>query len=180
MAPTSTHAALPVILPPTQTVPPTRAPSETQAPTATATPSKPAVLQDVEISTSKYGNDNIRNILPDFPIGEQTLGGVRFTIPASSNKISTQCQSHPDWPVAVQIMTGDVPAPRALFLLINAGYTSGFAGQVIGGIQVNFSDGSRLYFGLTLGQNIREWRIQSTGAVVTTSGSSGFDMAHAG
>jgi hypothetical protein len=153
---------------PNSPTPRSPSPTLTATETPTLTPSATPGLRDIAVSVAGSGNDNIDSLFPGFATGERTLGGVRFVIPASANKVTTHCE--PDLPTAVQISTGDVPRPETLFVLINAGNTSANdTGKAIGGIQANFADGERQSYGLVLGFNVREWRISVEGTVTTAS-----------
>jgi len=147
---------------------PSREPSQTPTPMPTALPT--SKLRDLAVSLAGYGNDDLQQLFPGMATGDLDFGGVRFSIPSSNNKVTTRCALHPELPAAIEIPVGDIARPEVVFVLINAGSTAGNSvGQTIGGIQANFADGERQYYGLTLGFNIREWRIDAPGTVGTAS-----------
>ena len=90
-------------------------------------------------------------------------------IPKNSNKLSTKCASPEDWPNEFTVNTDNIVHAEAIFLLINAGYTSGYQDKRIGVIDVSFDNGKLFSYYLGLGYNIREWNIQAADAVSTIS-----------
>lgn len=150
----------------------------TPTPTHTPTPTTPPLppLRDIPVSIVTLANDDVRNILPDFPVGDQTLGGVRFSIPDLQNKASSQCEDRPgwpvkftDWPTEFEVSLNNIQNPETIYILINAGYSAGHVGKQVGTIQVNFADKSSHLYDLIVGRNIRDWNYESEPAVKTIS-----------
>lgn len=122
-------------------------------------------LRYIPIPITKWGNDNIQEILPKVERGEVVHNGVKFLIPEQDNKVSTECGNLLDWPTKISIDTGLVKRAENIYFLINAGYTQSFAGKKIGTIEVNYRDSQIFNYDLTLGENIREWRFEVEGTV---------------
>lgn len=78
----------------------------------------------------------------------------------------------------VYLASGDKPAtftasyknPSAVYLLLNTSYTfANYAGNKAGQVTLTYSDGSTESTDLTIGVNIREWRVGAGSAVVGTT-----------
>jgi hypothetical protein len=136
-------------------------------PTVTSTPA-PLPIQNIPIGINSLATDNIQDILPGFPMGEQIFGGVKFIIPTQNNKVSSECTNYPEWPAEFFIPV-NLSNPEEVYILLNAGYTGDYEGKNIGRINMNFADGQKWSYNLVLGQNIREWRIYAETTVGTTS-----------
>ena len=103
-------------------------------------------------------------------MGDQILGGVRFLIAEQENKVNTQCGGpFSDWPTEFVVPLDDIARPETIYILMNAGRTTGSPSKQIGVIGVDFADGRSLSYDLVLGENIREWRFQAEGTVGTAS-----------
>lgn len=160
---TSTHTPVPptatLTLAPTSTPEPTATPEPTPVPPPTATPTTTPLppLRDVAIVFT--GNDDIRTLLPEFTTGERVFNGVRFSIPETANKLSSECEENSDWPLDLIIPLGEgVARPETVYILLNAGFTTDQQGIGIGTIELTFADrASPASYQLVLGQNIREW-----------------------
>jgi serine/threonine protein kinase len=139
------------------------------AATIPAPPATSLSLRDFPISFEGLANDDVSRIFPNLPLGELSFGGVQFTIPGQNNKASSQCSSSLGWPTEFQISTDEIQRPESVHILINAGNTRGFSGIRIGTIELLFSDKSSLTYALTIGENIREWRIEADGVVGTST-----------
>ena len=153
---------------PTFTLSPTA--TATRTPTPTTLPT--TQLRSIPISLEPFGNDDIRDILPSFPVDYVTLGRVKFLIARQNNKISTQCNviGQKEWPTGITVSVGTISHPETIYLLINAGYAhTRYAAAQIGLVVLEFGNGNLLRFPLILGQNIREWKIADPGAVTTTT-----------
>ncbi len=130
---------------------------------------------DIPIPTNSVATQPIREILPEFPIGEQTLAGVFFRAD-EKGKVTTQCQATTDESVNHGLAPTEITIPvqnlaniTQVFLLLNAGFTTGFANQPVGSLTLVYSDGSRLQQALVLNMNVREWGINTPGMVTTLS-----------
>lgn len=143
----------------------------------------PEGSQYVPVPISMAGNDDIQDIFPEFKVGRQTFGDVPFVIGAHNNKATSECLIRPglkDWPSELTVLTNGISDPMAIYILINAGYTSGYQNHKIGVIELHFTNGNMLFYDLILGQNIREWRIEHSNVdsdVVTTLSNSYVERA---
>jgi hypothetical protein len=127
------------------------------------------VPQDIPVPL--VGNDNIQGLLPQFATGERVFDGVRFEIGEPPNKLSTQCDANRDWPEEVTIAVRDgVANVQEVFLLLNAGYTAGAEGKVIGQIELVFADrASPPAYALVLGENVRNWLLDPAPGPATST-----------
>ena len=98
------------------------------------------------------------------PSGQATLGGHAFDL-TSGNLLQLPTASGTS-----QSYTGSYPNVTAVYLLLNTFNTSWFyQGAVVGTVVLTFSDGTTQSTDLTVGGNIREWRVGAAGTVNTLS-----------
>lgn len=94
------------------------------------------------------------------PSGQALLGGHTFDLSGGNLLQLANGQS--------VSFAGSYPNTKGAFLLLNTSNTySFFTGSVVGQVVLTFSDGTTQSTDLTVGTNIREWRI-SAGATVNT------------
>src|SRR5262249_17386466 len=106
---------------------------------ATALPSGSA--NEIPISLASFGSDNIRDSLPDFPVGEQQFGGVQFLIPETHNTIQTYSAKRPNLPTAFRIPLSPAAHADSVYILLNSGHSYSYAeNKVIGRVGLHFGD----------------------------------------
>lgn len=94
------------------------------------------------------------------PTGQALLGGHAFDLTAGNFILLANGQS--------VSFTGSYPGVKGAYLLLNSSNTySYYANSVVGHVVLTFSDGTTQATALTVGTNLREWRI-GAGATVST------------
>lgn len=94
------------------------------------------------------------------PTGQALLGGHTFDLTAGNFMLLANGQS--------VSFTGSYPGAKGAYLLLNSSNTySYYTGSVVGQVVLTFSDGTTQATALTVGTNLREWRI-GAGATVST------------
>lgn len=142
-----------------------------------ATPTPPPSPAYVPLSIEAYANDNIQDLFSDFPSGRVVVKGVTFEIPASKNKVSTQCELSSDpvinslWPREVTIPTDEFYGLQAAYIVITGGYVSvSTRGKSVGEIVFQFTNGTTYSYELISGLNIRDWNYRSSDSVSELTG----------
>lgn len=124
-------------------------------------------VEHFPISLTAIANQSVTDLLPNFPTGNQIFNDVSFNIEPLS-KVSTQCRATPDEtidngtnPETISITIGR--KVDAVHLLLNAGFTTAeMDGQIIGMVRlIAFNKETVIEVPLILGENIREWGINS-------------------
>jgi hypothetical protein len=94
------------------------------------------------------------------PTGQAVLGGHTFDLTAGNLIVVANGQS--------LSFTGSFAGAKGAYLLLNSSNTySWYTGSVVGQVVLTFSDGTTQATDLTIGTNLREWRI-GAGATVNT------------
>ncbi len=84
------------------------------------------------------------------------------------SKATTQCRFARNSPTQIDIQNINIHKPAEVYILLQAGWAlKSHSGKQIGEIVLGFSDGSSLRTSLTLGKNIRDWRLGNPAAVTT-------------
>jgi hypothetical protein len=98
------------------------------------------------------------------PSGQAMLGGHKFDLTSGT------LLQLPTATATSQGFTGSYPGTTAVYLLLNTFNTNFFyQGAVVGNVVLTFSDGTTQSTDLTVGGNIREWRIGAASTVNTLS-----------
>ncbi len=148
----------------TEEIPPTEAP--TMEPTTAPEPTAVVVaLSNATVSLGAYATQSILELLPEFPLGEQEFGGVKFLID-DPGKVGTQTQSTPDEavdhglaPETLAIPVGPFTQAETVYVLMNVGFGVGAENKEIGALQLAFEDGRTYDVPLIMNSNIREWGV---------------------
>jgi hypothetical protein len=106
------------------------------------------------------------------PSGQALLGGHTFDLTAGNLILLANGQN--------VSFTGSFAGAKGAYLLLNSSNTySYYAGSVVGQVVLTFSDGTTQATDLTVGTNLREWRI-GAGATVSTLATTGAAQVWAG
>jgi hypothetical protein len=107
------------------------------------------------------------------PTGQAPLGGHTFDLTAGNLIMLANGQS--------VSFTGSYAGAKGAYLLVNTSNTYSFyTGMVIGKVVLTFSDATTLSTDLTVGSNIREWRIGAGATANTVVPGAGSTQAWAG
>jgi hypothetical protein len=106
------------------------------------------------------------------PSGQALLGGHTFDLTAGNLILLANGQN--------VSFTGSFAGAKGAYLLLNSSNTySYYAGSLVGQVVLTFSDGTTQATDLTVGTNLREWRI-GAGATVSTLATTGAAQVWAG
>jgi len=116
----------------------------------------------------------------DPPVGLTPLGGIPFQVPsAGDNMFLTQgCDGHEANPTSGEILM-NVSYPRALYFLLNAVCPKP-ANATMGRLIFRFDDGSSFTKELVIGQNIRDYYLDTQADYVTVVTDLGVQQAWSG
>jgi hypothetical protein len=107
------------------------------------------------------------------PTGQALLAGHTFDLTAGTLIMLANGQS--------ATFTGSYAGAKGAYLLLNTSNTySYYAGMVIGQVVLTFSDGTTQSTDLTVGTNLREWRIGAGATVSTVVAGAGSTQAWGG
>ena len=121
-----------------------------------------AAAQDVPVALGTQATVPLANLYIAPPSGVTTLGGHAFDLSAGNLIQLANGQS--------ATFTGSYPNATGVYLLINTYNTYLYYDQQpVGTVVVTFSDGTTQTTTLTVGLNVREWRIGS-GSTIDTVG----------
>lgn len=114
--------------------------------------------QDAPIALGTQATYPLTQAYSTVPTGMATLGGHTFDMTAGTMiQLGTNASAS---------FTGSYQNPTAVHLLLNTANTmSWYAGTTVGTVVLTFSDGSTQSANLTVGSNLREWRISAFGVV---------------
>ncbi|MEW5939503.1 MAG: hypothetical protein AB1750_07570, partial [Chloroflexota bacterium] len=98
------------------------------------------------------------------------FSGMPLAVPFDMGwKSTTQCGYLPNRPAAIHVDT-NVPRPRSLYLLVQAGWgTKEYEGNYIGKVALELTDDTNIETPLILGNNIRDWADRSNAVTEKTS-----------
>jgi hypothetical protein len=106
------------------------------------------------------------------PSGQALLGGHTFDLTAGNLILLANGQN--------VSFTGSFAGAKGAYLLLNSSNTySYYAGSLVGQVVLTFSDGTTQATDLTVGTNLREWRI-GAGATISTLATTGAAQVWAG
>lgn len=122
-----------------------------------------AALLDTTVSITPIANSSYVGIMPTFPSGTTTLGGVTFDLPSARPDWQSNIASAP--PDLSASLTLSIDSVSSVHFLVNTGntYTSQMSvGDRIGTITLSFASTPSVAIPLQVGVNVREWGIGST------------------
>ena len=130
----------------------------------------------VPVSASYYEQISLGQIADadlsfnEVPTGNLTYGGVPFFIPTSGNQtFCTEDGGNGQGRPTTGTLTTNIAEPVNLYILIaGACVSNSFLGMPVGCLSFTYSDGSRDYFDLVVGDTIRDW-VAVPGVVTTTT-----------
>ena len=107
------------------------------------------------------------------PTGQALLGSHTFDLTAGNFILLANGQS--------VSFTGSFAGVKGAYLLLNSSNTySYYSGSIVGQVVLTFSDGTTQATALTVGTNLREWRIGAGATVSTVAAGAGSSQAWAG
>jgi hypothetical protein len=123
-----------------------------------------AAAQDVPVSLGAAATIPFSAWYVAPPTGQATLGGHSFNL-SGGNLLQLPTASGTS-----QSYAGSYPNVTAVYLLLNTFNTSWwYQGAVVGTVVLTYSDGTTQSTDLTVGGNIREWRVGAAGTVNTVT-----------
>lgn len=126
--------------------------------------------QDTPIALGTLATYPLSQAYSTVPTGLATLGGHTFdmTNPSMVKLATNDTVSY----------AGSYPNTTAVHLLLNTANTaSWYAGTQVGTVVLTFSDGTTQTAALTVGTNLREWRISAFGVVTSVTDTNVFQGA---
>jgi tetratricopeptide (TPR) repeat protein len=116
----------------------------------------------------------------DPPVGQITLGGIPFQIPSAGDNIflTQGCDGHDTNPTSAEVYT-NVSYPKGIYFLLNAVCPKP-ANATMGRLIFRFDDGSSFTKELVIGQNIRDYYLDTQADYVTVVTDPGVQQAWSG
>ncbi|MCB0199120.1 MAG: protein kinase [Anaerolineae bacterium] len=142
---------------------------EVSAPTSTTSPPDTGVVSEViPVSLQGASNDSTTYGYINPPLGNITLGGVRFDL-GQGNSVTTQASSLPNNPTRATLPV-NIDSPETIYLLLTGGNLfAEFNGRNVGTVRLLFDNGQESTVDLVAGRNVREWKQFDQTVVQSTS-----------
>jgi len=123
------------------------------------------------ISIEEFENHEIKTRYKNLPSGEILFDNIPFMLPSGENPklLATHAGPLPTYPQRV-ILNTETNFVKEIYILINGGNVwKNNLGEIIGKIDLSFSDESTLSTNIKIGFNLRDWILNSSLFVHTTS-----------